>query len=87
MYLRYRVAELKRNAKVFDTLHDVSRKSGGERHKFAHKLDLSAFKRKAACHYEPDIARTKDNNLFSGKIAVNVDETLYRARRKNTRRT
>ena len=81
--IHYGVAELERDAEVVQTLYYITLKAAGIRHQLSYDLYLRALQGHAARHYEADIARAEDDDLFAGHIALDVHQALSSTRRED----
>ena len=74
----YGVTELERNVKIIETLLNVACKTARVGHQLAYCVHLCALKRHTACHNQANVARAENNDLFAGKISLEVDVFLCR---------
>ena len=84
--LRHGVGEHQRNTEIVQTLGDVTSQTARVGHQLADGLDLRALQGHAAGHDEADIARSQNDHLTAGHVALHVHEPLSRTRREDTRR-
>ena len=80
------VAELQRNVKVVEALHDVALQTAGIGQQLRHDQHLRALERHAAGHDEADIAAAEDHDPAAGHIALHIDQPLRRTGRVDARR-
>ena len=85
--VRNGVGEIKRNVKVIEALHDVSRQTAGIRHDLDAGEHLRALERHAARHDETDVARAENDDAPADHVALNIKVALCSAGGENTCRT
>ena len=85
--VRNGVGEIKRNVKVIEALHDVSRQTAGIRHDLDAGEHLRALERHAARHDETDVARAENDDAPADHVALDIKVALCSAGGENACRT
>ena len=70
------MAQLQRDAEIFQTLNDVSLQAAGIGHQLRNHFHLRPFHRHSPRHDQTDIPGTEDHHLTSGHPALHIDQPL-----------
>ena len=78
------VAQLQRNAKIIEALHNIALQTAGIGHKLGNAEHLGTLQRHTARHNQADVAAAQNHNPPPGQVAFHIDKALRRARSEDT---